>query len=48
MAAYVLNEVKKLKERFPNYAVNVTGHSLGGALGLLTALMLERNEIKVD
>lgn len=36
----VLTAVKQLKTDYPDYAVKLTGHSLGGALALLTQMDL--------
>lgn len=41
----MLNEVKRLMVEFPTYQVKTTGHSLGGALAILTAMELEANGI---
>lgn len=43
--SYILNEVKSLKWRFPDYNVICTGHSLGAALATLTAFDLIHNGI---
>ena len=37
----VLNDVKKLRQQFPDYSIVVTGHSLGGALASLCAIALQ-------
>lgn len=42
----VLSEVKKLQSQFPSYTVMTTGHSLGAALALLTALELKNSGIQ--
>ena len=36
--ARILNEILHLQECYEDYRIYITGHSLGGALGLLTAL----------
>ena len=41
----VLAEVLRLKNLFPYFSVKTTGHSLGGALAQLTAMMLLKNGI---
>lgn len=41
----VLKEVLRLKAIYPDYSVKTTGHSLGGALAQLTAMMLIKNGI---
>lgn len=38
----IIAEVWRLKLRFPRYAVQVTGHSLGGALAQLSAMDMKR------
>ncbi|KAJ2987917.1 hypothetical protein NUW58_g4244 [Xylaria curta] len=37
----VLPELKRLHEHYPNYAIHVIGHSLGGAVGALAALEMK-------
>lgn len=41
----ILNAVKSLRSKYPNYAVKCTGHSLGAALSQITAMMLKDNGI---
>jgi predicted lipase len=41
----VLNEVKSLQSKYPSYAVMTTGHSLGAALALLTAMDLTHSGV---
>ena len=45
VSAQVLAEVKRLKALYPTYSVKTTGHSLGGALAQMTAMMLIKNGI---
>ena len=44
----VLAEVQRLKLLYPTYSVKTTGHSLGGALALLTQLDLIKDGYDVD
>jgi hypothetical protein len=44
----VKNEVFALKSQFPSYSVTVTGHSLGAALALLTALELRQSGVSLN
>jgi predicted lipase len=41
----VLNEVNRLRALYPTYTVKATGHSLGAALALLTAMDLKNKGI---
>lgn len=41
----ILNEVKRLQRLYPTYKVRLTGHSLGGALAMITANDLKLNNI---
>ena len=41
-----LNSVFKLTKRFPNYEINVAGHSYGAAVAQLLAMELAKHEIK--
>lgn len=44
----VLSAVKKLRSSYPNYAIKLTGHSLGAALAQLTAMDLVKNGFSVS
>lgn len=41
MIAGIKTEVQRLRSLYPSYKLKVTGHSLGGALALLTAMDLK-------
>ncbi len=43
----MLREVQRLKQLYPTYSVKTTGHSLGGALALLTQLDLIKDGFEV-
>ena len=46
--ADVLAEVSRLHALYPNYSIKTTGHSLGGAMAQLTAMMLLKNGFAVS
>ncbi|KAG9302066.1 hypothetical protein G9A89_021110 [Geosiphon pyriformis] len=43
VAENILNKVKALLNTYPSYSVGVTGHSLGGALAVISSLHLKEN-----
>ena len=44
----ILDEIKSLQRQYNDYIIYVTGHSLGGALGLLAALEVAERFGKLD
>lgn len=42
----ILLEITRLREQFPDYDVQVTGHSLGGTLAQMVSMKLLRDDIR--